>query len=146
MFTHELWEAERAVIGAARQLAELLPYRLEPCEAITALQDAIRRLDDVQARADEFLWVERTWRDVRQGDVICPVGMPQHAARVDAIERHSPGTRRFTMLPLEPGGAPIVRNVSNPDGAICVRMTPLEVAAVEALGGWSARQGVMWDA
>lgn len=149
----ETWRAERAVIDAA--LAAVATYRGSPMNRDTnqAMFDVLTArvdcLDALVKRDAEWVWVKRLWRDVRQGDIIRPVGMPAHAARVEAIERHTRTVRRVTLLPgcddTTAVRDPFTRDVSNPDGAIEIHLTRGEVAAIEALGGWSARMGVIWD-
>lgn len=143
----ETWRAERAVIDAALALAARYGDPDYPIE--DAFLGACAKLRTLIKRDAQWVWVERTWRDVRQGDIIRPVGMPAHAARVEAIERHTRTVRRVTLFPGCDETTAVrdsfTRDVSNPDGAIEIHLTRGEIAAIEALGGWSARMGVIWD-
>lgn len=142
----ETWRIERDVLDAV--LAWCADYgndstRGEHLANIAGLGTRLQKAAECDAA---FVWIERTWRDVRQGDMIRPVGMPQHAVRVENIERHSPGARRFTMRDITLADVTFTRIVSNPDGAIEIRLTNGEAAAINMLGGWKYREGVMWDA
>ncbi len=142
---------ERAVIDAAimwHSRAHLISLPEDQ-----ALFDAIEALNASTA-GDATVWVERTWRDVRQGDIVRPVGRPENASKVNDIARHTRTTRRFAMDkmimlesgPWETAASPFTVDVSNPDGAIEIFTTRAELAAIEACGGWSERMGVIWDA
>ena len=126
--------------------------------------------------ADVFVWVERTWMDVRQGDIVRPVQSPsrrddeQHAAIVEAIgpvnhwhaspnaseyrPNESPlewSAIRVTLKPLaKPGDENGTMGASftpehgmRPDAGVEIKVTRAELAAIEALGGWENRMGVM---
>jgi ketosteroid isomerase-like protein len=150
----ETWKAERLVIDAALALDEAWATpQASVNDALAALISVTRDLTRLVRRDAEWVWVKRPWRDVRQGDVIRPVGMPAHAARVESIARHTRAVRRVTMQPWDTSAyadpenqpAQFTRDVNNPDGEIEIHLTRGELAAVEALGGWSARIGVAWD-
>ncbi len=138
---------ERAVIDAAimwHSRAHLISLPEDQ-----ALFDAVEALNASTA-GDATVWVERTWRDVRQGDIVRPVGRPENASKVNDIARHTRTTRRFAMTRVDAEArtvdAPFTVDVSNPDGAIEIFTTRAELAAIEACGGWSERMGVIWDA
>lgn len=151
MTIDETWRAERAVIDAA--LAYAFNENVHH-DAESPLLDACATLRRLMERDAEFAWIERTWRDVRQGDIIRPVGRSEHAVRVEEIARWTEGARMFKLQPwglsndgtTEAIGAPIARAVSNPDGAIEIYLSNGEAAAIDALGGWKYREGVIWDA
>lgn len=115
---------------------------------------------------DEFVWVERTWADVREGDVIRPAGQTDetHAARVVTIGpvnrwHAAPGASQYrpNESPMEWSAravtlAPILVNAGRassvthtpqhgmrPDAAVDIKVTRGELAAIEALGGWRNR-------
>lgn len=115
---------------------------------------------------DEYVWVERTWVDVRQGDVIRPAGQTDeaHAARVVTIGpvnrwHAAPGASQYrpNESPMEWSAravtlAPILVNAGRassvthtpqhgmrPDAAVDIKVTRGELAAIEALGGWHNR-------
>lgn len=121
---------------------------------------------DECACSDEFVWVERTWVDVRQGDVIRPAGQTDetHAARVVTIGpvnrwHAAPGASQYrpNESPMEWSAravtlAPILVNAGRassvthtpqhgmrPDAAVDIKVTRGELAAIEALGGWHNR-------
>ncbi len=136
---------ERAVIDAAIMWAT--------CEdhggALTdALNNAVAALNASTA-GDATVWVERTWRDVRQGDIVRPVGRPENASKVNDIARHTRTARRFTMTRVDAEARtvdePFTVDVGNPDGAIEIFTTRAELSAIEACGGWSERMGVIWE-
>lgn len=113
---------------------------------------------------DEMTWVARTWVDVRQGDIIRPLGQTDetHAAIVAEIgpvnhwhaapnaneyrPNESPlewSARRVTLEPLGGGSAFTPEHGMKPDAGVEIKVTHAELAAIEALGGWENRVGVM---
>lgn len=109
---------------------------------------------------DEYVWVERTWVDVRQGDVIRPAGQTDeaHAARVVTIGpvnrwHAAPGASQYrpnespmewsaravTLQPIEKGVTFSPEHGMRPDAAVDIKVTRSELAAIEALGGWRNR-------
>lgn len=120
----------------------------------------------------EYVWIERTWADVRQHDVIRPAGQAtdEHAAEVIEIGpanrwHAAPGAsqywpnesplewsaRRVTMLPLrrqgDAGAQPFTpEHGMRPDAAVEIRVTRGELAAIEALGGWENRVSTIIEA
>jgi len=116
---------------------------------------------------DEFIWVARTWVDVREGDIVRPVQPPsrrddeQHAAIVTEIgpvnhwhaapnasqyrPNESPlewSARRVTMESLDGGRTLTPEHGMKPDAGVDIKVTRAELAAIEACGGWSERVGV----
>lgn len=124
-------------------------------------------VEDERARfvSVEQIWVERTWRDVREGDVIRPAGpgdiVSRHEAEVvtlgatqhwhaapDANEyrpNESPmewASIPVTLEPLAGGAAFSPPNGMNPDAPVQIRVTRGELAAIQACGGWGQRISV----
>lgn len=112
----------------------------------------------------EQIWVERRWRDVREGDVIRPPGQAGHEAEVVTLgatqhwhaapdaNQYSPNQSPMewasipvTLEPLAGGAAFTPANGMNPDAPVQIRVTRDELAAIEACGGWGQRVGVIDD-
>lgn len=129
-------------------------------------------VEQAPAIDDEMIWVARTWIDVRQGDIIRPPGQhdEQYAAIVEAVGpvnhwHASPNANEFrpNESPLEwsairvtlrslarPGdesgalGAAFTpEHGMKPDAGVEIKVTRAELAAIETLGGWENRVGVM---
>lgn len=112
-------------------------------------------------------WVERTWVDVRQGDIVRPPGVEGADAKVTAIGpvvpwgvndiqpldayqqrdiQYNPGryagtyaVRKATLKALaDQASAPMTRDMK-PDAPVEIEMTASEVRAIELLGGWQNR-------
>lgn len=109
----------------------------------------------------ECVWVERTWSDVRQGDVVRPPGVEQHEATVTAIgpvcawhvnpDSHPRWptpmewqARAVTMIPLGKGeeSAFTPPNGVDPGASVEIGVTRGELAAIEMLGGWKERVAI----
>jgi hypothetical protein len=113
---------------------------------------------------DALVWTERTIADVREDDVIRPVGAPEsQAARVMSIGpacawhvNHGAGAdaqyrpnehrsewsaRRITLQPLaDPDAAPLApEHGMRIDFPVLIRTSVAELRAIEALGGWGNR-------
>lgn len=124
-------------------------------------------------RPVEYVWIERTWVDVREGDVIRPAGQAtdEHAAEVVKIGpvnhwHAAPGASQYrpnesplewsaravTLLPLKaPGGDADASTFTpphgmRPDAPVDIRVTRGELAAIEACGGWKNRIGIISEA
>jgi hypothetical protein len=123
-----------------------------------ALGIEIEEVAPARFRPVEYVWVERTWSDVRQGDVVRPPGMQAHEAIVTGIGpvcawHADPNShprwptpmewqaRPVAMVPLGKGEESAFTPVNgvNPDAGVEIRVTRGELAAIEALGGWKER-------
>lgn len=112
----------------------------------------------------DHVWIERMWRDVREGDVIRPPGQTGHEAEAvtigamqhwhaapDANEyRPNESPMEWASIPvtlrkLDTGEGYAPPNGMNPDAAVEIRVTRGELAAIEACGGWGQRVGVIDD-
>ena len=130
------------------------------------------RHDDVareiaQAPTDDPIWVLRTWADVRTGDDVRLPGT-ENCAHVAKAVHHDwqvdprSGTGKFNPpRPLKWSGvhvslwttipAPGVINVQesqftmDPAKPVEIKTTQLELDAINLLGGWSARVGVITE-
>lgn len=111
-------------------------------------------------------WVERTWVDVRQGDIVRPPGIEGADAKVTAIGpvvawgvndiqpldayqqrdiQYNPGryagtyaVRKATLLPVSDDVHSMTRDMK-PDAPVEIEMTASEVRDIELLGGWHNR-------
>lgn len=112
--------------------------------------------------AVEYVWVRRTWRDVRQNYTIAPVAadglrLEQHAAWVIKIGpvnhwHAAPDANPYrpNESPMEWSSIPVTlratdgqdftpANGMNPDAAVDIKITKRELAVIETLGGWENR-------
>lgn len=111
----------------------------------------------------EHVWAARTWRDVRQWDVVRPPGQPEREATVtklpNGLINHwhtdlasnprwpAPMTHDSIPVTLQPLGqgeesAFTPPNGASPGLAVEIRVTRGELAAIEALGGWQNRVAI----
>jgi len=112
-------------------------------------------------RSVEYVWVERTWSDVRLHDIVRPPGMEQHEATVTAIgpscrwhvnpDSHPRWptpmewqARAVTMIPFGKGeeSAFTPPNGVDPGAGVEIRVTRGELAVIEMLGGWKERVAI----
>lgn len=117
------------------------------CEAL------LREVDETDAR-----WIPRTWVDVRRGDTVRLPGT-EHTAKVagvssvlgwhvhpDADPYHPERSIvEWTALNIAFEGETEGR-VIDPAKPVEILLTPAEVAAIEALGGWKHRMELKHDA
>lgn len=107
--------------------------------------------------ANVEVWVERTWRDVREGDAVRVPGNPASAAtatRVGPVNHWhaAPDASQYRPndSPMEWAGINVTLTLPdgttntppygmNPDAPVEIHTTRREVGAIELLGGWSAR-------
>lgn len=139
----DIEELRQAVIDAANHCELHARYdgHAELIEALSALREA-------ETAGEPLIWVERTWRDVRPGDMVRMPGVPATASMVEsaAIQaRHvDPRSNTYRPIALEhevmrvrlaawPEGREI-----NPDAAVEIATTVAELAAIELLG-WPNR-------
>jgi hypothetical protein len=111
-------------------------------------------------------WVERPWVDVRAGDTVRPPGQEEHRTTIASavhLPRHvhpATETSRYPapaewkqiivrMQPLADFG-PIAETkrleVNNPSASVEILLSPSELAAIEALGGFANRLGLVASA
>lgn len=110
----------------------------------------------------DHVWIERAWRDVREGDVIRPPGLAGHEAEAVTIgaTQHwhvAPDANQYrpNESPMEWASIPVTLrklgtgegyappNGMNPNAAVEIRVTRGELAAIEACGGWQSRVKVI---
>lgn len=124
----------------------------------------------VELAADEPVWTPRTMTDVRRGDRIRPTPAdgtePDPAQEIDVVDRYwPPQPRTESGLPadrgvwhvtagkwhgedhvVQPGECCVVLGTDprprffDPAMKVDIRVTPSEVAAIEAFGGWANRR------
>ncbi len=184
----KLKDLERNVIDAAIALERATAKGYNGVMEIALVSDAVRSLlagSDVctcsrDAREycastkchggdDAPTWVERTWRDVRQGDVIRPAGPEDVVSRHEALVvmlgpvnhwHATPDANEYRPheSPLEWSSVPVTLspirgagqggedvqpftppNGMNPDAPVQICVTRGELAAIEMLGGWGQR-------
>ena len=148
--------------GTARGEASSAAYDVMTAFA-ASLGIEIIKLRDVTSD-DALVWTERTIIDVRQDDVIRPVGSSEsQAARVTAIgpvcawhvdhgagsdaqyrpneHRSEWSSRRITLQPLaDPDASPLApEHGMRADFPVLIRTSVAELRAIEALGGWGHR-------
>jgi hypothetical protein len=129
------------------------------------LSDAVAALLAEQRQQQAVLWVERTWMDVRVGDIIRPPGQSAHEATVIACGpvnhwHAAPNASQYrpNESPAEWSSIRVVLNRARadgtqepfepqygmkPDAAVEIQVTRQELAAIEACGGWANRIGVL---
>lgn len=119
--------------------------------------------DDCKGGSELYVWVERTWWDVRLHDVVRPPGQDERAATVVRLPNglvnhwhadHTSNPRWPT--PMEHSSIPVTLQPlgqgeesaftppqgASPDLPVEIRVTRGELAAIEALGGWKERVAI----
>lgn len=117
----------------------------------------------IEMAADEPVWTPRMMADVRRGDRIRPTGSTDPAHEMDVTDRYWPPTSDASDRDtwhvtagkwhredheVQPGECCVVLGTDprprffDPAMKVDIRVTPAELAAIEALGGWSERREV----
>lgn len=99
---------------------------------------------------DDPQWVPRTWADVRKGDRVRLPGT-EHVAEVSAAihSRHfiHPASDRYNVIPADWSSVTVTlagkQYQKDPAKPIEIELSPSEVSAIELLGGWSNREGII---
>jgi hypothetical protein len=146
--------AERAVIDAALRWHAPSARWCGPEETdLTNALDALLAERERQAAGEnEFVWVLRTWRDVRAGDVVRPPAVVNAEVTIETIalqrwhvdprgSKYSPVPLEHEYLAVRARGWPEVRQI-NPDAYVEIMLEARELAAIEAFGedGWKGRE------
>lgn len=118
---------------------------------------------------DEMIWVERTWIDVLEGDIVRPpsswpgamkdethaaivaeVGPVNHWHASPNANEYRPNESplewsaiRVTLKPLDGRPTFSPEHGMKPDAGVEIKVTRAELAAIEACGGWANRIGVL---
>jgi len=118
------------------------------------------------AKANEPIWVPATWADVRTGDDVRLPGTENYAHVHRAVHLHwhvDPRSSEYRPKPLEWSGVAVTLYTKgnetagsievqaseftmDPAKPIDIKTTQLELDAVNLLGGWPARIGIITDA
>ncbi len=120
----------------------------------------------VEAKSDPLIWVPRTWADVRAGDTVRMPGTDSTARVVSAVHRaiedgsnwhvhpaadeyrpnEMPANWSEVYVGLDVGdGFEKSRYSMDPNGPIEIQATQAEADAIELLGGWPARVGIITE-
>jgi len=114
------------------------------------MEDIGRFLASLPEPAPDLIWVERTWRDVRGGDVVRPPGAAgaQVLVTSSALQRWhvDPRSPKYTPVPLEHEilmvfareWGPDPKQI-NPDASVEILTERLMAEALTANGLWDAR-------
>lgn len=150
MAWRDAWLANPYDASAYSHLPEPIVRALKTLSHATRTLATIDRAATQPAEAEELIWVERTWTDVRAGDVVRLPGTTNEAQIYTAvpIDWHvRPGTGTSQYNPPEPLEHRVIKvrfthaattYEMDPDKPIEIQIYPRELAAVETIG-WENR-------